>query len=195
MDRITSLQIHFTQVAERMVDLPVYNPALAIDTVGFQICGAREIGVLITPWCMNLIWLPTESDEEFHWGEASSGTKKMSALPSGCYEFIFGWAESVGGYWSCSIFSPMFEFTEQDVAIATAVEVMKALVDDDNEAPTDLQNAQRQMKQSLQSQSDLQAKPDQPEQNKQLSRRGFMTAGFSADSKVVAEAPQGSGSQ
>ena len=188
MSQVTALQAHFDLVAERMADLPVYNSHLVVETVGFRDFTGRELGILITPWCMNLMLLPAEADVWSGWDEQRVGEKQMIALPSGQYEFIFGWAEAIGGYCSCSLFSPMFEFEAQDVAVETAHEVMKALFDDENEALTDRQRAQRE--QLEQARSDHEVDPAVTEsvaapestahtpKPEKLSRRGFLTAGF-----------------
>ncbi|MBE9397375.1 [NiFe]-hydrogenase assembly chaperone HybE [Pontibacterium sp. N1Y112] len=188
MNQVTALQAHFDLVSERMADLPVYNSHLVVETVGFKEFAGRELGVLITPWCMNLMLLPAEADVWFDWDEQHVGAKQMIALPSGQYEFIFGWAEAVGGYCSCSLFSPMSEFEAQDVAVETAQEVMKALFDGDNEAPTDRQRAQREQREQERSAQNVDPVTTEPvavsESAKEkptpekLSRRGFLTAGF-----------------
>lgn len=196
MSQVAALQAHFDLVAERMLDLPVYNPLLAVETVGFRDFSGRELGVLVTPWCMNLMLLPATADAWSDWDEQRVGEKQMIALPSGQYEFIFGWAEALGGYCSCSLFSPMSEFESQDVAVETAQEVMKALFDGDNEAPTDRQRAQRdqlEQERSAQNVDPADAEPvaipesaaHKPKPEK-LSRRGFLTAGFARHSEADA---------
>lgn len=192
MSQVTALQTHFDLVAERMLDLPVYNSLLTVETVGFRDFTGRELGVLVTPWCMNLMLLPAQTDVWSGWDEQRVGEKQMMALPSGQYEFIFGWAEVLGGYCSCSLFSPMSEFESQEVAVETAQEVMKALFDGDNEAPTDRQRAQREQREQERSAHDVEpvvtepvTVPESAEEKptpEKLSRRGFLTAGFARKS-------------
>ena len=194
MSQVAALQAHFELVAERMLDLPVYNPRLAVETVGFRDFTGRELGVLITPWCMNLMLLPAQADAWSGWDEQRVGEKQMLALPSGQYEFIFGWAEAVGGYCSCSLFSPMSEFESQDVAVETAQEVMKALFDGDNEALTDRQKAQREQQEHERLAHDVDPAVTEPvavpesaghkPKPENLSRRGFLTAGFARHSEA-----------
>mgnify|MGYP001950347095 CR=1 FL=1 len=192
MNQVMALQAHFDLVAERMADLPVYNSHLVVETVGFRDFTGRELGVLITPWCMNLMLLPAQTDVWSGWDEPRVGEKQMIALPSGQYEFIFGWAEAVGGYCSCSLFSPMSEFESQDVVVETAHEVMKALFDDENEALTDRQRAQREQLEQARSAHEVDPAATEsvavPESTahtpkpEKLSRRGFLTAGFARKS-------------
>ena len=101
------------------------NPALEVKAVGFRGWRGRCLGVLITPWFMNLMLLPAEGDE---WEELQIGTRQLHNLPSGDYEFILGEEAGIGRYLSCSLFSPMFEFADQGAALATAEAVMTALM-------------------------------------------------------------------
>ncbi|MEJ2592737.1 MAG: [NiFe]-hydrogenase assembly chaperone HybE [Candidatus Thiodiazotropha sp.] len=114
---------------ERMRDLPFLNPALRVKAVGFRHWQGRCLGVLITPWFMNLMLLPCEGDE---WQELQIGDKQRHLLPSGSYEFIVGEEAGIGRYQMCSLFSPMFEFADQETAEATALAAMEALMDAHN---------------------------------------------------------------
>ena len=114
---------------ERMRDLPFLNPALHVKAIGFRQWQGRCLGVLITPWCMNLMLLPCEGDE---WQTLQIGDKQRHLLPSGSYEFIVGEEAGIGRYQMCSLFSPMFEFADQETAEATALAAMEALMDAHN---------------------------------------------------------------
>jgi [NiFe] hydrogenase assembly HybE family chaperone len=48
-------------------------------------------------------------------------------FPSGCYEFMGGEEAECGAYQFCSLFSPAFDFCDQDSAVATADEIMRGL--------------------------------------------------------------------
>jgi [NiFe] hydrogenase assembly HybE family chaperone len=114
---------------ERMRGLPIHNPALRVRAVGFHEWRGHCLGVLITPWFMNLMLLPSEGDE---WQNLRIGDKQLHQLPSGPYEFILGEEPGVGRYQMCSLFSPVFEFADQETAEATAEAVMEALMDVEN---------------------------------------------------------------
>ncbi len=186
MSRVVQLQKQFEVVSEKMADLPVFNAELSVATVGFTSYQHGELGVLVTPWCMNLVILPENNEamaESIH-----SGNKQILALPSGHYEFISGSIEGIGNYQSCSLFSPMFEFETQEQAVETAEEIMKALFVAENYAPTDRQVAAKaESKKGKTVQDKLSEEPakqaskqsKQPAKPAQLSRRGFLTAGFS----------------
>jgi len=114
---------------ERMQDVPVLNQALSVKAVGFREREGHIIGVMVTPWFMNLMMLPGESDD---WSDLEILSKTRHTFPSGHYEFIVGKEEGIGIYQSCSLFSPVFEFKDQETAVMTAEAVMQELMDETN---------------------------------------------------------------
>ena len=46
-----------------MKGMPIYNPTLAVEAVGFREHEGRQVGVMVTPWFMNLTVLPSETDQ------------------------------------------------------------------------------------------------------------------------------------
>ena len=111
---------------ERMVDVPILNPALEVQAVGFTEWEGYCLGILITPWFMNLMLLSLRADE---WAKLPAGTSISHRFPSGTYEFILGEEECIGRYLMCSLFSPVFEFQDQEAAVVTARAVMESLMD------------------------------------------------------------------
>ncbi|WP_299629227.1 [NiFe]-hydrogenase assembly chaperone HybE [uncultured Tateyamaria sp.] len=118
----------------KMRDVPMVNKLLTVEAVGFRIVDGRPLGVLISPWFMNLIQLPGEDED---WTDLVAGEKELVAFPSGEYEFIHNTREQIGGYKACSLFSPMGEFKSQMQAQEVAAAVMVALFDAGNRAETD----------------------------------------------------------
>jgi [NiFe] hydrogenase assembly HybE family chaperone len=114
---------------QRMTDVPMLNPALGVEAVGFREWQGRSLGVMITPWFMNLMLLPGDGDD---WFALPSGAIELHAFPSGRYEFIVGDEDEIGAYQMCSLFSPMFEFADHEAAVATALAVMDAVMDEAN---------------------------------------------------------------
>ncbi|MCP3867031.1 MAG: [NiFe]-hydrogenase assembly chaperone HybE [Gammaproteobacteria bacterium] len=55
-----------------------------------------------------------------------------------CRKFILGDEKGIGQYMSCSLYSPVFEFADQQMAVATAEAVMEGLMDRDNRQPPDM---------------------------------------------------------
>ncbi|MGV6817379.1 MAG: [NiFe]-hydrogenase assembly chaperone HybE [Thiotrichales bacterium] len=113
---------------ERMADVPVINPKLAVQWVGGSAWNNGWLGILITPWFMNVLWLPNEASEP----PPQVGEVRVFTFPSGQYDFVAGHEPLLGHYFSCSLFSPMFEFENQAAAEATAVEALLAMLDPAN---------------------------------------------------------------
>ncbi len=110
--------------ATRMQDLPFLNPALRVEAVGFRAWEGRYLGILITPWFMNLVLLPQDPAQ---WRHVRYGDSIAYQLPAGVFEFIGARETQIPDYQSCSLFSPMFEFGDQDGARATALAALDAL--------------------------------------------------------------------
>ncbi len=124
------LEAVFTQIQQqRMADVPVLNPALAVHATGFRRWNDYWLGVLVTPWFMNVMLLPVAAAEA---ESVRVGEIRQFVFPSGQYDFVAGHEEGIGDYFSCSLFSPMFEFDSQEVAELTAAEALAALLDEAN---------------------------------------------------------------
>jgi [NiFe] hydrogenase assembly HybE family chaperone len=138
-----ALEAAFIRIqCERMADVPLLNPDLAVQAVGFRDWEGYCLGVLITPWFMNLMLFPEDGTD---WSGLPSGTRINHVFPSGNYAFIHGEEEGIGHYQMCSLFSPVFEFQTQEAAVATAKAVMEGLMDKANRAeiPTQLQEIRK----------------------------------------------------
>jgi len=130
-----ALVTDFTEVWHgKMRDVPIVNKLLHVQAVGFQLHEGRPLGVLISPWFMNLVQLPAEGED---WSALVPGAKEVIGFASGEYEFIHNVREMVGGYKACSLFSPMGEFRSQAQAVDVARAVMVALFQDEHRAETD----------------------------------------------------------
>ncbi len=115
----------FAQVqVTRMQDLPFLNAALRVEAVGFRVWEGRYLGILITPWFMNLLLLPQDPAQ---WRHVRYGDSIAYELPAGVFEFISACESQLPDYQMCSLFSPMFEFGDQAGARATAIAALDAL--------------------------------------------------------------------
>ena len=129
--RVQTLEHAFIEIAQtRMRGVPVQNLALRVQAVGFERhvdeAGEVQMGVLVTPWFMNLVRLPrTDADS----GGAALAVGQSAARKIGDqrFDFIGAHEPSLGAFEVCSLFSPMFEFTDHAAAVATAQEVLKRL--------------------------------------------------------------------
>jgi len=115
----------FAHIARtRMADVPILNPALHVEAVDFCEWQGRWIGVLVTPWTLNLVLLPGADtpliplalDEKASWN-----------FPSGAYEFMGLNESAIGTCHTCSLISPVTQFETHEQAVAVAQEVMAAL--------------------------------------------------------------------
>lgn len=113
---------------ERMQDMPMCNPRLQVQAVGFRQWGEYQLGVMITPWFMNLMLLPRSEEMLVTMEQQQSGSKQTHVFPSGCYEFVNGREAGLGCYQVCSLFSPLLEFEEQTLAVEVAQAALHELM-------------------------------------------------------------------
>lgn len=120
-----SLEGCFRQILEqRMRGMPILNEALEVQSVGFQPWDGHVVGVLITPWFMNLMLLPIEGDS---WSELSLGGRVDITFPAHSYPFSLNEIEGIGRCLTHSLYSPMFQFGDQAAAVATAEGILAGL--------------------------------------------------------------------
>jgi [NiFe] hydrogenase assembly HybE family chaperone len=123
-----TLETTFNEILDtRMRDLPMVNPVLSVQAVGFNRFNEDWLGVLITPWFMNLLLLPGPDST---WREQQSGTKIEKRFPYGAFEFTLGSEAQLGSYALCSLFSPMFQFENQAAALTAAQAALQGLLAD-----------------------------------------------------------------
>ncbi len=110
--------------ATRMADVPILNPSLRVEAVNFREWEGRWIGVLVTPWMINLVLLPGENAplESLRLDE-----KQTWVFPSGAYEFMGLNEEMLGPCHICPLISPVMEFATHEEAVAVAGEIMQTL--------------------------------------------------------------------
>ena len=114
----------FEEVARtRMQGVPILNPALRVQAVGFVQVEDQVQGVLVTPWFMNLANFPLERQPT----SEQTGSQQTLVFGDRTFDFITGHEEAFGSYASCSLFSPMFEFPDQNAAVTTANAVLTTL--------------------------------------------------------------------
>lgn len=117
---------------ERMVGVPVVNADLRVELIGLRRWRGLWLGVLVTPWFMNLLLLPGDGKGEGGepaalWPALAVGEAAAYAFPAGRLEFIAGREGEAGQYLACSLFSPMFDFADHDTARSTAEACLDAL--------------------------------------------------------------------
>lgn len=131
------LEAHYREVeSTRMQGVPVLNLALQVAAIGFEAYAEFHLGVLLTPWFMNLVLLPQER-EQYAVEAPAVGDKIMIALPAGQVEFIVGFEEGLDHTLTCSLFSPMFEFADQTAALETAQAALAEVLNDNAQTTDD----------------------------------------------------------
>lgn len=135
--RVQRLQSAFASISRtRMAGLPVMHPGLWVEALGFapmpdehadpptEPLDLGALGVLVTPWFMNLVWLaPERTGVE----PLAQGISRIRSLGTEHFGFIGAREAQAGDYEMCSLFSPMFEFASQAAARATALAVLDTL--------------------------------------------------------------------
>ena len=123
------LEQAFRATATRMSGLGFVNPALRVEAVAFAPWDGHWLGVMVTPWSINLLLLPHDSSL---WRTVRAGDKQRYAFPAGDYDFIAAMDPVVGEYQMCSLFSPALEFEDHAAARLVATLARDALFDVSN---------------------------------------------------------------
>jgi [NiFe] hydrogenase assembly HybE family chaperone len=108
---------------EHMQGLPIVHPDLVVEAVGFAPWEAHELGVLITPWFMNLVLLPDDSQYD----GLAQGEEVEFRFPSGPCDFTVNQEEGVGAFLSAILFRTVINFPGQTFAREVALEALKSL--------------------------------------------------------------------
>jgi len=125
-EAVVAIEAAFERIAgTRMAGLPLNNPALGVQAVGFRALDERQqVGVLITPWAVNLVLVGDRTSRDLY---LAADRRRTWDFPSGSYEFMGGDEPECGAYQFCSLFSPAFEFPDQGSAVAAAHAIMAEL--------------------------------------------------------------------
>lgn len=126
--RAQSLEAVFRDIAgTRMAGVPVLHAALRVEAVDFELLATGDehgaLGVLVTPWFMNLVWFPLGRRDT----PAKVGDSRVREVGGERFEFIAAHEERFGSFEACSLFSPMFQFADHAAARATAAAVLASL--------------------------------------------------------------------
>jgi len=113
----------------RMNGLNFLNPALEVEAVAFAPWEAHWLGVVVTPWSINLALAPRDPEA---WHAIARGGKRTYTFPAGDYEFIGASDDDVGELQICSLFSPVLQFEDQATARLVATLAREALFDPAN---------------------------------------------------------------
>ena len=116
----------YREIADRaMRDLPIFNHALRVEAVGFCKVGDRIVGVLVTPWFMNVVM---DADDRALEPSPVQGSSLRFRFPAGDIDLAVSEVASAGRIASSSLFSPMFEFADMNAARDAAEAALAALM-------------------------------------------------------------------
>lgn len=110
-------------VAARMADLPIYNPRLDVHTTAFRRHGAWRIGVVTTPWFMNVVAVPDVVE-----ALPPAGHEVAIELPDGVLDAIAADLDGFGRLAMASLFSPMDDFADTEATMAVAEAALEELL-------------------------------------------------------------------
>lgn len=131
--RMLALLDQFRRIDPGMRDLPIYNDKIAIEAVGFRPFGESDLlGIVITPWFMNLVLLPIEPAPM---AMAEIGKPFTVQLPGGARLFVVGGNDGIGLYKSHSLHSPVLNFILPGQAAAEARRLLTLLMAVPTEEP------------------------------------------------------------
>ncbi len=110
---------------EQMQDIPILNDKIRVQAVGFRYHEGRLLGVIITPWMMNLMLLPAADDD---WQAWQPGHKEVFEFPSKPCQFMLNEFDRVGKCQTRSVYSPMNSFACHEQAVAAAQQYLEQLL-------------------------------------------------------------------
>jgi [NiFe] hydrogenase assembly HybE family chaperone len=110
---------------QRMRDLPIRNGRLSVEAVGFQPWDGHVIGVLVTPWCMNLVLMPGADDD---WSDLAKTPVSKWELPAGAFQFNPCLFDDARLHLSTPLFSTVQDFPDQKTARTIAEEILRSLL-------------------------------------------------------------------
>lgn len=116
--RVAALVAFYRRVAETdMVGVPICNPALGVEAVGFRPFGPGRLGAVVTPWFLNAVLVP---DDPAHWAPLLDGDRIVVTLPAGDHAVTAARLEGLGTVTVIPLVSAMNVFTSHAEAVAAA---------------------------------------------------------------------------
>lgn len=120
------LVAHYEQVWQtRMHDMPFVNPALAVATVGFIRQQGDWLGVVVTPWFINLFLFFGGGEL---WGDIPAGERRYLSLPCGTLQFIADDDPDLGPYQYCPLIAPVSSIPDMATARQAALDAMATVM-------------------------------------------------------------------
>jgi len=127
--RVQALEATFRRIAAtRMAGLPLLHAGLSVQAVDFEAdAQGQALGVLVTPWFMNLVRLPLEAHAQGSNSLPPPGQARDQAVGGWTFRFHGHSEPGLGHFAAASLASPMAEFADQAAAVATARALLEQL--------------------------------------------------------------------
>ena len=100
------------------------HPRVHVQAVGFHKWKYFWLGIIVTPWCMNVILAKGQPSK---WKSIPEGRRLHYPFPAGMYDFISVKDRILGEYQMCSLMSPLEEVVSDH---EMAVEIAKAALEE-----------------------------------------------------------------
>lgn len=108
-------------------DRPPVNGSLSCHAVGFARYRGDWLGVLITPWFVDLFLLPGGGEL---WGDIPSGQRRYVELPGGTVPFTAADEAQIGAYQYSPLISPVSVLPDMAAALKLANEALSGIFGD-----------------------------------------------------------------
>ena len=124
----------FTKIwKENMVGIQILNNDLVVEAVEFQHWNGRVIGMMVTPWFINLIMLPKEGE---NWKIDKLGEREKFTFPQKECPVMINEIEEFGYCKTYSLYSPVNDFPNPEAARIAAAIFLRDLLDESKRVET-----------------------------------------------------------
>lgn len=121
------LEQHFDSVYEReMKGLKLCHKDVKVQAVGFHLYENHWLGMMITPWFLNLMILP-QTDQPWPELKQERGNDILLEFPCGNLKFTPRIDPDLGSYLCCSLASPLRNIKSHDDLVSVAHKVLTDL--------------------------------------------------------------------
>jgi len=172
----SKLETCFNRIwTENMAGIQILNNDLIVEAVEFQTWEDRVVGMMVTPWFINLIMLPKEGE---NWEKEELGAREKFNFPQKECLMAVNEIEGFGYCKTFSLYSPVNDFPNPESARITAAIFLRDLLDENKrEDPTySEEQIQRYLnKEEMQHHEELKKQRIQPvEMKKEVNRRDLL---------------------
>ncbi|MDV7340268.1 [NiFe]-hydrogenase assembly chaperone HybE [Terasakiella sp. A23] len=116
-----------TILVENMQGINILNHELEVEAIEFTKWDGRVMGMVVTPWFVNLIMLPNDEDD---WHTLPMGQKKTFNFPSKDLDMMVNEIEGFGYCRTYSLYSPCKDLPNQESARIAAAMFLRDLLDE-----------------------------------------------------------------